>query len=121
MFFEIGQEHPAHRERAVSAGEPHRRKPGISAADAGIRDARAQAAGGARGRQQFHFADRVVRGGYAHPVVFGISLPVVQVGGGRGAERDQRDPTPVGVFLLMCVGVQILWNAVSALVRTLHV
>jgi hypothetical protein len=34
MFFEIGQEHPAHRERRVSAGEPHRRKPGISAADA---------------------------------------------------------------------------------------
>ena len=78
MFFEIGQEHPAHRERAVSAGEPHRRKPGISAADAGIRDARAQAAGGARGHQlivSFVVGTHILW-------FFGISLPVVQVGGG---------------------------------------
>jgi hypothetical protein len=67
MFFEIGQEHPAHRERRVSAGEPHRRKPSISAADA--RQQRKLRAGRVV-INSFILLDRVDRGAYAHPVVF---------------------------------------------------
>ena len=95
---------------------------------------------------------------------FGISLPVVQVGGGlivvstgwaMLARSDQMDrgqaqhsvtqqeilrnafypltlPLTVGPsgmnvilrlssFLLVCIGVQILWNGISALVKTLRV
>src|SRR6267378_3732472 len=81
---------------------------------------------------------------------FGISIPVVQVGGGlivisngwamlKSKEEVDRGPAvqkkvnmkdisrsafypltlPLTSFLLVCIGVQILWNGVRALLRTL--
>jgi len=75
------EDNPGGRECALPDRGSNRRKSILSGAHGRLHGADAKVAGSSYCPEQFHTADRVLRRRIARALIFGISIPAVQVGG----------------------------------------